>query len=218
MSPIRQAHLPSPAPRPHRRGATGFSLLELLLVMLVITILAMVAGPSVATLVRGPALTRGGEVILGQLNLARQTALTRNEPIEVRLYKYADPRDADRSERYQAIQLFRGSGREMSAIGKLHRLPDMIIMDSAAALSTLLGSGNHPEQDGAVPIPGVGENYRFVSFRFLPDGSTDLTPRTDLWFLTLHNALDGDELSVPPPNFHTVQVNPVNGRLTYYRP
>jgi hypothetical protein len=56
---------------------------------------------------------------------------------------------------------------------------------------------------------------------FTASGATDLLPTggpSGSWFLTLHAETKGDGLSIPPPNFVTIQVDPVSGTLEFFRP
>jgi hypothetical protein len=76
---------------------------------------------------------------------------------------------------------------------------------------------------------GVGQKYDFVSFRFNPDGSTDLPPlgttgkasEGGRWFITVHTAADRARTksdSEPPPDFFTWMVEPVSGTSKSFRP
>ena len=56
-----------------------------------------------------------------------------------------------------------------------------------------------------------------MAMRFLPNGSTDLVPTAN-WYLTVHSGLSGDPMASPPPNFVTIQVDPVSGIVVFYRP
>ena len=73
-------------------------------------------------------------------------------------------------------------------------------------------------RSGTDPLPRVGANYRYVALRFHPDGSTDLLPTAGPWFLTLHDEVQGDGLAQPPANFSTIEMDPVNGSLKFFRP
>jgi hypothetical protein len=104
------------------------------------------------------------------------------------------------------------------------------------SLSTLLDSGQGSEDDkeygflapstGLGEVPSTGfrssrqEGVEYVSFRFRPDGSTDLPGRSrggsDTWYLTLVKG-EGEEGAVPE-NFFTIQVDPFNGKIDVFRP
>ena len=113
--------------------------------MTIIIIILGFAVPAATTIVKGSGLTQGSQMVGDQLGLARQTALSRNHPVEVRFYQFSDPDvpgevggnpDAGR---FRAMQLFEvpdsGVARPLDKIG---RLPASIMMDAGATLSTLL--------------------------------------------------------------------------------
>jgi len=64
---------------------------------------------------------------------------------------------------------------------------------------------------------GIKRQYVFASFRFQPDGSTNLPPKTG-WYVTLRQLKDKVKGKVPPPNFFTLQIDPVSGTTRPFRP
>ncbi len=221
----------SPAVATAFRGKTSgerdiqraFTLTEMLVVIAVISILLTLIVPAVGTLLRGTQMNRAADDLINQLTLARQTAIAGNYAVEVRLYQYAlagNPGEqvgSPATGRYRALQILSVTDAgTVAPIGKVEILPSQIIMDSNAQLSTLLATAqNNP----TLSIPAVGTNYNWCSFRFRPDGSTNLSPVTPAyWCVTLHNALEGDNRTTPPSNYATLQIDPVNGSLTMHRP
>jgi uncharacterized protein (TIGR02596 family) len=221
------------APSPQRQSA--FSLIELIIVISVIVIIAAFTIPAMNTVLKGSQLSQGAGTLVGQLNIARQQALSRNRQIEVRFYRYADPEipgeDVSKPEtgKYRAMQLFQVTPQGVALpIDKIQTLPLSVIFSASEAegLSTLLDrpTALNPKKPGvadkAAPrLPrGVDFNYEYVSFKFLPDGSTDRNP-TGRWYITVVGINDKLESPTkPPPNFFTVQVDPVSGVTKIYRP
>jgi uncharacterized protein (TIGR02596 family) len=83
---------------------------------------------------------------------------------------------------------------------------------------------------------GVKKSYEYVPMRFLPDGSTNLPPlgaagtstgsnpsAGGVWFITVHSFADWDKLkkagnTAPPPNYFTLQIDPLTAATKTYRP
>jgi uncharacterized protein (TIGR02596 family) len=206
-------------------GSRGFTVLELLVVMAIMVILASLMAPSIGYVLQGSNLSVSGDRLLGILKLARQTALSKNHPVEVRFYRYAD---ADQAEsglangHYRGVQLFEinDSGTAVPR-GKLQKLPTGVIIDSNSTLSSILTQTNLGATN---PIPTVGTNYNCASFRFHTDGSTQLSfsppSPPGSWCLTLHTlrGASGDGMSTPPVNYITLQIDPVSGSILTFRP
>lgn len=231
----------------------AFSLVELLIVILIIGIVAGFAVPAVQGMLRGSLMSQASSQLVDAMALARQTALSKNRIIEVRIYRFADnevpgeePTKPDTGH-FRAIQTF-----EISETGillpasKVIRMPDTIIMNPGipgdGMLSTILGLRNivlstklDPKTDPEL-ARGVGHKYDYVSFRFLPDGSTNLPPtgttnkdgeesasKGGLWYITIHPINDwtrlkaGDNLK-PPPNYFTWMIDPLTGTSKTFRP
>ena len=232
-------HIPSESISAPRDGAAGaFTLVELLTVVAVIAILMALAVPAVNTMLRGSQLTTSAQSVSDQLSLARQTALSTGHSVEVRFYQYGDSNMPGENAqnpatgKYRAFQIFEivDSGAYIP-VGKIQHIAQTVLIDSGTLSSILSGTQAAPEAPlgttGAAltasgtpgaTIPIVGQNYNAVTFRFMPDGSTNFSPASNIWYLTLHNYSDEDRLTVPPANFVTIQIDSANGHIRTFHP
>ena len=229
----------------HRRSA--FSLVELLIVVAIIGVIAGFGVPALSGVLRGSALSQASSQLTDSLSLARQHAITKNRIVEVRFYRFGDPEVPGESAsdplkgQFRAFQYFEISDSGVIIpVGKYQRLPDTIVMNPGPKLSTLLDdrlgrtilAGTAAFKKDVNPeLPrGVKQQYDFVWFRFLPDGSTDLPPTgvkdsdsapNGRFYITVHSLGDRARTSgdtVPPPDFYTWQIEPVSGTSKSYKP
>jgi uncharacterized protein (TIGR02596 family) len=213
---------------PNHPNRSAFSLLELLVVVAIIGIIGAFAVPAVGNLLKGSAMAQAANLISDQTASARQYALTRNRTVEVRFYTFADPEQPGDTAQYRALQFLEiGDGGIANPVGKFASFPSTVVMNPSAALSSLLKVSATPTSPGVndPDLPrGVNRNYQYVSFRFLPDGSTNLSatsgPGNGKWFVTAHllSDLPRATASTPPPNFFTWMIDPVSGAMKILRP
>jgi uncharacterized protein (TIGR02596 family) len=220
-----------------RRNIRAFSLIELIVVISIIVLVAGFTVPAASTILRGSQLSQASGMLVGQISLARQQALTKNRAVEVRFYRFADPETPGEdvanpgTGKFRGIQLFEVLENGIAVpLDKPQMLPNNVVFayteDKSVGLSSIIdqakaGTPKRPgTDDKAAPrLPrGIDYKYEYVSFRFLQDGSTDMTP-TDTWYVTLVGLNDVlKKATEPPPNFFTVQVDPVSGSTRVFRP
>ncbi len=202
--------------------ARGFSLLELLVVMTIIIVLAALAVPAFTNFGRANTLSAAGQQVVDTLNFARQTAMTKSRPVEVRFYKLPEIyKDAGTPTDYRAMQLFLVDSTNTNVLSRPVYFGTPVVISQLVATSSLMDD-TKCQETGAGPtdvkLPGIGQNYRLRKFSFKPDGSTDLA-LDGSWFLTLSGKLDpAKRASGLPANFLTVQIDPQNGRTRVYQP
>lgn len=220
---------------------SAFSLIELLVVIAIIGIIGSFAVPAVGNLLKGSSMTQAANILTDQCAAARQISLTRNRSVEVRFYRFWNPEnpgedvkdDLDKSSNffpdgapYRAVQFFEiAEGGIPNPTGKLMRFPDTVVMTPKPALSSILNLPKSPPAPNDPDLPrGVGRNYAYVAFRFLPDGATSLPltggTSSGKWFITAHLQSDLPKVTgtTPPPNFFTWMIDPVSGSTKVLRP
>jgi uncharacterized protein (TIGR02596 family) len=223
----------------HPSQNRAFSLLELLAVIFIIGIVAVFVTPAASTILKGSQLTQAEQILTDQIKLARQMALTKNRSVEVRFIRYGDPEvpgetKSDKAKgNFRAVQVFEilESGASVP-LDRPQLLPQAIIMN-AGTLSTLISDKDQKIQDANSTVDpalprGINYDYQYAAFRFLPDGSTNLSSTSGtLWHVTIHNI--NEQATAKPGggvvnqnglqvNFRTLQVDPVNGALRIFRP
>lgn len=200
---------------------SAFSLIELLVVIAIIGILAAVTIPALTSMGRSGALTSTSQSVTGLLDLARQTAVAQNRPVEVRFYKlpdYNQPATAAPAV-YRGMQMFLVDSESTNAAGKLVRFSNPVILAESPQASSMMEESQFPEQTAPADaaLPEFGANYRYRSFRFKSDGGTDL-PTGGKWFFSLQLQNDAVVSNGLPANFVTVQIDPLMGRARTFRP
>jgi len=213
------------------RRSHAFSLIELIIVISVIAIIATFTIPALNTILKGSYLSQGSSMLVGQLNIARQQAISRNRQIEVRFYRFADPETPGENVAvpstgaFRALQIFELREGVGIPLDKIQRLPGPVVFSYSQerGISSLIDGLTFLRRPGvadpAAPrLPRVDLQYEYVALRFMPDGSTDRRA-TEKWFITVVEAnAKQPSPGMPPANFFTVQVDPVSGTIRNYRP
>lgn len=209
--------MPPPTLRTER-PATGFSLIELLVVVAVIALLATLAVPAFNAITNAGSIEYSADQIAGACALARQTAVSKNRSVEVRFYEVpAEGWPTD----FRACQLFEiGESGEPTALTKVLTFRQSAIISRDTGLSTLLANSRTKiwtQKDPQVALPRAGTTYECRAFRFRPNGTTDL-PVDAKWHLTVVDAKKPGSAAQPPDNFATVWVEPATGAVKILRP
>lgn len=211
--------------RRHRRSlSAAFSLIEMLVVVSVVGLLLAFAAPQLFSLVQSSSLTSEGTFLRNKLSQAQQIALSQNTDVEVRFFKMRDAGNAETEDAFRGFQFFRyNQYGQLLPVSEFFRIKPPIVINEP--LSTLV-SPSGADQDYLSPSTGMAlipvlsdqTSFEYMSFRFRPDGSTDLPGKSgsDTWYITLVKGLANT--AEVPDNYFTVQLDPFNGRVTSYRP
>lgn len=201
------------------RAPRAFSLIELLVVIAIIGIMSALAVQAMSSVLRGNEMNRAEQMVQQQLASARQTAIARNRRVEIRFYRFDNPDDIGTTQTFCALQSFLiDDANAATQIGRLTKVPATVLINENTANSSLLTVSDKTwvaGKDPQITLPGVA-SYTAKAFQFRPDGSTSLSSASK-WFLTLHAATAGATASTLPPNFATIQIDPVSGAVRTYR-
>lgn len=205
----------SPSPR------YGVTLLESLTVIMILSIILAFAAPTMLDIIRATRMSTAGEFMTGKLAEAQGLALAFSSDVELRFYK-SSASQTGASVSGQFVQLYQWVESDPDAdaaittevaklekIGNREPIPEGVAISEHPDFSSLWNLRSETEES----VEGTRE---YVAIRFRPDGSTDL-PENVSWHLTLVEH-PTPILNSLPPNFYTVQIDPVTAKLDIYRP
>jgi uncharacterized protein (TIGR02596 family) len=211
----------------------GFSLIELLVVISVVSLLMVLSAPSMSAAFKGSKLTQGGESLRNLISQGRQMALKNNAPVEVRIFKYDDVETPETTVHYMAARLYLmkldlstnsdplTSKLKEEPAGNLLKLPAGIVISDDVAQSSLVNASRVLK--GQATVKGLDPDVKetsvdYVGFQIRPDGSLNLATN-QRWFLTLYNReeiIKGQQTT--PSDYVCLQVNPYTCDVRWYHP
>lgn len=200
----------------------AFTLIEMITVIAVVATLMAIATPLLVGSIQASRLTSTGEGMMYRLTRLQQIVATNGTPAEMRFYKY----DKEGVSAYRAYQLFahdKATGESVALENPVYLEGDNLAL-LEGQLSPLLDSAAHGTTTGAWPRAATEEpfksmNAQYLRVMFYPDGTTSLNTTLRNAYLTI-----ADETLVQsgqqglPPNYYTIQIDPVTGRAKSYRP
>jgi len=192
----------------------GFSLVELLVVIAIVSILMILALPPLRSLIDAGHISQAATLLCGQFSIAQQKSIAENRPITLRLIR------ANSSSGFDRVQLVAISAQtNATPVGRVVTLPSGSVIARSISLSSLLSAS--PEiiasSSHDPSISGLGSSYNYIQFSFNPRGGIDLNI-AEKWFATIVLLRDDQSDLTVPKNFATIQIDPVNGGLSIYRP
>lgn len=200
--------------------STAFTLVEMLVVIAVIGLITTAVAPMVFGTLISTRLSSSGQTFVSAISLAHEMAVSGGEDIELRIYRYVITDEPGSTEAYRAIALIRPGKTPNEPglqIGDVIRCPSGIVIGDNQNFSPILA-------DASVRLTPDAENIirsttaLYKAFRFRPDGTTDLPADAKQCYFTLAEERLLQGRSSVPANFFAVQIDPLSGRTSTYRP
>jgi uncharacterized protein (TIGR02596 family) len=208
------------------RFSRGFTLTELLVVLGIMAILAVATLPAIKGTLSSVDLKGAAASLAAEVDLARQTATTRNMEVDMRFYPDSDTSVANA---YNIVALvITPTSQGNTSAAELFVSPPLVltgdaILDSSNNFSTLLvtGTTGNPQGTESTKAPPLIQGKSYVYFSFLPNGTLNLAaPASGApWSLTLRGAhaktlVNGG----PAADFVTLLLDPATSRARVYQP
>ncbi len=181
---------------------SAFTLLELLVVMAIAVAMMVFFVGALSDVLRAGRITQAAQTIVDAINLARETAVARNNVVEVVFKKEARDGVADQAYFQRVLGRVVAKDGTKTEILCRHWLPEGTLISTVSGLSSMLDET-------------LGEGI----FRIRPNGELEtVTGAGNHWFVTVVAFGDKDRNASALRNFATIQINPFTARTFTHRP
>jgi uncharacterized protein (TIGR02596 family) len=205
-----------PHPSPARRAGAGFTLVELLVTIMVLTVVIS-ATTGMAKSWRSQQVLAAAMRLQQDLQLARSMAVKRGQPVEVRLYSNLDPTLTTPTPQFKTWQLvgYDPLERRLAPLSELRRFESTVVMHRSTRFSTVATLERELDYSRD-PMPTFLQT-RVCSIEFRPDGSTALDPDPAItWTITLVTDGHAEEMNQLPPDARFLVITPENGAVSQF--
>ena len=195
----------------------AFSLLEMVVVVAIMGILLALATPYALATLRSTSLTSVGDLLMQKIGQAQMRAVTENRVVALQFYFY----EREGVKGCHAVQVVTVDPATNVAIA----LEDPVFWSDGRAvllegpLSPLFSATPAADTGEAKDGPFASLSARMHRIRFYPNGGTSLgVPLRQAYLTFINSERYREGASDPPPNYYTIQIDPVAGRARAYRP
>lgn len=201
----------------HSSRSSAFTLVEVVVVLAIVTIIFAIGAPYTFSSMQAASLTSVGDTIMQKISLAQQRAVTENRVTALQFYFY----EKDGIKACHAMQMVSVD----PATNVVTPLEEPVYWSDGRAL-VLNGPlspvfANIPAADAgdALDEPFKSLEAKISRVRFYPGGGTSLaTPLRQSYLTVVNSNKFREDMTEPPPNYYTIQIDPVAGRSRSYRP
>jgi len=194
-----------------KNTGSGFSLVELLIVITIIGIMMVLAIPASSNLVSAQRITQATQAVVDEVNFCRQTASSKNAMVELCFVQAL----GENVYSGVASRLIHGDGT-VTWQKKIAWFPAGVVLSSDSDFTNLL---TVTTSTFAAPFPRTLSNT-YISVNIRPNGELNpITgrPTPDQWFVTVVLQRDAQKAGTPK-NYAVVQIDPLTARTTVLRP
>lgn len=190
----------------------GYTLVEMIVVMALAVLLIALAANGMKSTWRSQQIYATASDLMQAFSTARSTAIRRNSPVQVRIYKFQDGDLTTSDPQFRAYQITgvvpSAGGDQFFQITELKKFESTIVMSRFPAFSSIVSS--------ETKLP-KGDQYSYVAVEFRPDGSTNLEPDpAQPWTLTLLSDWGSDDQSRLPKDARTLVISPDTGSVALF--
>lgn len=199
------------------RFRAAFTLVEVVVVLAIVSLILAFGTPYAFSAMQASSLASVGNTVMQKISQAQMRAVTENRVVALQFYFY----EKEGIKACHAAQMVAVDPRTnaVTALEPPVYWSDGRVVLLNGPLSPLFANTPAADTGEAAEEPFKGFSATFHRVRFYPGGSTSLAvPLRQSYFTFISSNRFREDLTTPPPNYYTIQVDPVAGRSRAYRP